>query len=135
MTITFKDNLTPDEAKKAAGLVDKDITEEQQELYKQIMKDKLEKFNRDEASVKKADIDDTKSVRLGLYQTLYRIKNKGFEPEFIYLGVNWLRALDDLARAETSSYGERIATFCDVPVIEVVGHPYHFRVSIKEPEL
>lgn len=101
MTITFKDNLTPDEVKKAAGV--------------------------------RADIDDTKNVRLGLYQSLYRIKNKGLEPEFIYLGVNWLRALDDLACAETGSYGERVATFCDVPVIEVVGHPYHFRVSIKEP--
>lgn len=78
-------------------------------------------------------IDDTKSVREGLYKALYRIKNKGFEPEHIYLGHNWLRALDELARIETGVYGERAAKFCDVPVYEVVGDPYHFRVTIKEP--
>lgn len=80
-------------------------------------------------------IDDTKNAREGLYKALYCIRNKGFEPEFIYLGHNWLRALDELAKAETGVYGERIATFCDVPVYEVVGHPSHFHVSIKEPEL
>ena len=80
-------------------------------------------------------IDDTASVREGLYKAFYRIRNKGFEPEFIYLGHNWLKALDELARTETGVYGERCAIFCDIPVIEVIGHPYHFRVSIKEPEI
>ncbi len=80
-------------------------------------------------------IDDTKSVREGLYKALYRIRNGGFEPKAIYLGHNWLKALDELIKVETGMYGSRPATFCDVPMFEVVGAPYHFFVAIKEPKL
>ncbi len=79
-------------------------------------------------------ITDTMRIREGIYKALYRIRNKLCTPHAIYLGHKWLRALDDLNLAETSYYGERKNTFCDIPIYEVVGQPYHFFVAIEEPE-
>lgn len=82
-----------------------------------------------------ACIDDTKSVREGLFKSLYEIKNKGFQPKTIYLGCNWLRALDELFKIETGYYGSARETFAGVPLYEVAGDPYHFFIAIEEPKL
>jgi hypothetical protein len=78
--------------------------------------------------------NDASVIREDIYKALYRIRNKLCNPRAIYLGRRWLRALDELARVETGVYGERIKTFCDVPIYEVVGQPNHFFVAIEEPE-
>lgn len=83
--------------------------------------------------VDKKSVDHVNDVRGRIYKAFYRITRKGFEPEFIYLGHDWLRAIDDIMRAETGYYGERISTFCDIPIVEVIGYAKYFHVSIKEP--
>lgn len=78
-------------------------------------------------------IDDTKNIREGLYKSLYEVRNKGCEPKAFYLGFNWLKALDEITRVENGYYGTRMAKFCDVPIYEVVGDPYHFFLAVKVP--
>ena len=83
----------------------------------------------------KSLIVDHSDVVERLYKRLYEIKNKALEPDAIYLGFNWLRALDEIARLSRKGYyGERPDTFCDVPLYELAGHHDHFYIAIKEPK-
>lgn len=73
-------------------------------------------------------------IREDIYRALYRMRCKLLIPGAIYLGHKWMVALDDLNRRKSGIYGERIKTFCDIPVYEVVGEPYHFCIAAKEIE-
>lgn len=79
-------------------------------------------------------IDGYSDILEKLYKRLYESKSKGFEPDAIYLGFNWLRAIDELTRMSRGYYGDRPDTFAGVPLYEVIGHHDHFYIAVKEPK-